>query len=341
MQTPAAPPAPSGRKRRRGVVTPYDFRRPTTMAREHVRALEVAFETFARQWSTLLLTRLRQPSQVALVGVEAITYDDYVRSLPTAGVLSTFVPYVGAEPGLLQLTSRSALDCLDFLLGGTGSTGGTGGAPSSTDSAEREPTEIERRLLADLVERTLADLKYAFAAVLPLEPRLGGTETNPQFLQLAAANDVVVVATMTLALGEDGQPEQLSVMLPMAPIVARLSEAGDRVRSGEQITAARQAAGRLARAVPNLPVEVSARFAPMPTHPPEVLSLEVGDVLRLRHPTSRPVELVVNDVVLARAVAGTNGSRLACLVVADDPRVAARRGGPSREPDRAVKETPR
>ena len=337
MQTPAAPPAPSGRKRRRGVVTPYDFRRPTTMAREHVRALEVAFETFARQWSTLLLTRLRQPSQVNLVGVEALTYDDYVRSLPTSGVLSTFVPYVGAEPGLLQLTSRSALDCLDFLLGGTGGAS----SPAGPDSAEREPTEIERRLLADLVERTLADLKYAFASVLPLEPRLGGTETNPQFLQLAAANDVVVVATMTLALGEDGQAEQLSVMLPMAPIVARLSEAGDRVRSGEQITAARQAAGRLARAVPNLPVEVSARFAPMPTHPPEVLSLEVGDVLRLRHPTSRPVELVVNDVVLARAVAGTNGSRLACLVVADDPRVAARRGGPPRDPDRAVKETPR
>ena len=336
MQTPAAPPAPSGRKRRRGVVTPYDFRRPTTMPREHVRALEVAFETFARQWSTLLLTRLRQPSQVNLVGVEAITYDDYVRSLPTSGVLSTFVPYVGAEPGLLQLTSRSALDCLDFLLGGTGS--GAGGP----ESAEREPTEIERRLLADLVERTLADLKYAFAAVLPLEPKLGGTETNPQFLQLAAANDVVVVATMTLALGGGGEPEQLSVMLPMAPIVARLSEAGDRVRSGEQITAARQAAGRLARAVPNLPVEVSARFAPMPTHPPEVLSLEVGDVLRLRHPTSRPVELVVNDVVLARAVAGTNGSRLACLVVADDPRVKGtrdRRPQTSREPDRAVKET--
>lgn len=338
MQTPAAPPAPSGRKRRRGVVTPYDFRRPTTMPREHVRALEVAFETFARQWSTLLLTRLRQPSQVVLVGVEAITYDDYVRSLPASGLLSTFLPYVGAEPGLLQLTSRSVLDCLDFLLGGPGS------AAAGGEAAEREPTEIERRLLADLVERTLADLKYAFASVLPLEPRAGSTETNPQFLQLAAANDVVVVATMTLALGEDGEPEQLSVMLPMAPIVARLAEAGDRIRSGEQITAAREAAGRLARAVPNLPVEVSARFAPMPTHPPEVLSLAVGDVLRLRHPTSRPIELVVNDVLLARAVAGTNGSRLACLVVADDPRVGARSGADRSArglPARPVKETPR
>lgn len=335
MQTPAAPPAPSGRKRRRGVVTPYDFRRPTTMPREHVRALEVAFETFARQWSTLLLTRLRQPSQVTLVGVEAITYDDYVRSLPSSGLLSTFLPYVGAEPGLLQLTSRSALDCLDFLLGGPGS------AAAGGEVAEREPTEIERRLLADLVERTLADLKYAFASVMPLEPRAGGTETNPQFLQLAAANDVVVVATMTLALGEDAEAEQVSVMLPMAPIVARLSEAGDRVRSGEQITAAREAAGRLARAVPNLPVEVSARFAPMPTHPPEVLSLAVGDVLRLRHPTSRPIELVVNDVLLARAVAGTNGSRLACLVVADDPRTGGRPADrPARGP-RPVKETPR
>lgn len=316
VQTPAAPLASSGRKRKRGVVTPYDFRRPTTMPREHTRALEVAFETFARQWSTMLLSRLRAPSQVTLSSVVAITYDDYVRSLPSQGVFTTFAPYVGSEPALFQMTSRTALECLDYLLGGMGGT--------TDEAAARELTEIEKRLLVDLMQRTLGDLKYAFASVLPLDPKLGATEDNPQFLQLAAANDVVIVATMTLGLGEDGEADEVTVMLPMAPIVARFSETGDRVRSSEQVSAAREAGRRLSRAVPNLPVDVSARFSPMTTHPPEVLGLAVGDVLRLRHPTSRPLDVVVNDVVLARAVAGTNGSRLACLVVADDPRRAAR-----------------
>lgn len=308
VQTPPPTALGGGRKRRRGVVTPYDFRRPTTLAREHTRALEVAFETFARQWSTLLLTRLRQPSTVTLVSVDALSYDEYVRSLPGHGALVTFTPESGSEPGLLQLSSVTALDCLDLMLGGSGGT--------LPEEAQRELTEIERRLLDDLLVRTLADLAYAFATIIPLDPQLGVIEANPQFLQLAAANDVVVVAALTIAIGEDATPEPLTVMLPLGPLVGRLTDAGgDRARTAEQLRSLAVAGERLSRTVPELPVEVSARFTPMPTHPPAVLALRVGDVVRLAHPTTRPLDVVTNGVVLASAVAGTAGSRLACLVV--------------------------
>ncbi|SDQ19853.1 flagellar motor switch protein FliM [Quadrisphaera sp. DSM 44207] len=302
----SAPPAP--RKRRRGVVTPYDFRRPTALAREHTRALEVAFETFARQWSTLLLTRLRTPCQVTLSGVTSRTYDEYVRSLPGHSVLVTFTPAEGSGPGLVQLDTGTALDCVDFMLGGRG-----GGA-----HPERELTEIEFRLLRDLVTRSLADMAYALAGVLPLEPAVTGIDYNPQFLQAAAAADVVVIATLGIALGEDAEAVEATIMLPTGQLLARLRDAGDRARSVEQLRKERQAADVLSRAVPELPVEVSARFAAMTTRPAEVLALSVGDVLRLPHPTTRPLDVVTADVVLARAVAGTSGHRLACLVVSPE-----------------------
>lgn len=335
MQTPppaAAGPSVGGRKRRRGVVTPYDFRRPTTLAREHTRALEVAFETFARQWQTLLLTRLRQPSTVLLGGVDALTYDEYVRSLPGHAALVTFTPHVGSEPGLLQLSSTTALDCLDLMLGGSGGT--------TAEDAERELTEIERRLLDDLLGRTLADLAYAFASVIALEPVLGPIEANPQFLQLAAANDVVIVATLSLAIGEDAPAQPVSVMLPLAPIVARLADTGgDRARSAEQLRALEEAGDRLAAALPEVPIAVSARFAPVPTHPPAVLALAVGDVVRLAHPVTRPLDVVTNGVVLASAVAGTSGSRLACLVVETAGPDTGAVSGPH-SPARPVSSTP-
>ena len=49
--------------------------------------------------------------------------------------------------------------------------------------------------------------------------------------------------------------------------------------------------------------------------PGEIVDLQVGDVLPLNHPASRPLEVVVDDVVLAHAAAGTHGSRIACQVV--------------------------
>src|SRR3546814_16894984 len=78
MSTPSSPPVP------------YDFRRPNKFNRDHVRALEIVGETFARQFTTVLSTSLRAVSQVQLVSVGQLTYDEYVRETdnpPFLGVL--------------------------------------------------------------------------------------------------------------------------------------------------------------------------------------------------------------------------------------------------------------
>ena len=43
--------------------------------------------------------------------------------------------------------------------------------------------------------------------------------------------------------------------------------------------------------------------------------LAVGDLVMLTHPSSRPLDVVVDDKVLAHAVVGANGRQLACQVV--------------------------
>ena len=47
------------RTKKSGSPEVYDFRRPMTLAREHGRVLERAFETYARQWGNQLSARLR------------------------------------------------------------------------------------------------------------------------------------------------------------------------------------------------------------------------------------------------------------------------------------------
>ncbi|MDQ1517043.1 MAG: flagellar motor switch protein FliM, partial [Actinomycetota bacterium] len=51
----------------------YDFRRPNKFTREHVRALQIAHETFARQFTTVLSTTLRTVSQVQARGIGQLT----------------------------------------------------------------------------------------------------------------------------------------------------------------------------------------------------------------------------------------------------------------------------
>ena len=49
MRTPLHP-----RGANRGAAVPYDFRHPTKLSREHVRLLQMAYETFARRLTTVL-----------------------------------------------------------------------------------------------------------------------------------------------------------------------------------------------------------------------------------------------------------------------------------------------
>ena len=66
----------------------YDFRRPNKFTREHVRALQIASETFARQFTTVLSTTLRAVSQVQAKGIHQLTYDEYIRDIPNPTYLA-------------------------------------------------------------------------------------------------------------------------------------------------------------------------------------------------------------------------------------------------------------
>ena len=98
----------------------YDFRRPTTLAREHSRVLELAFETFARQWGTQLTAKVRVNSTVTSEQVLMQTYDEYAASLPpvTAMVLCALEDITAKA--VIQFPTSAALTWVAHMLGGNG-----------------------------------------------------------------------------------------------------------------------------------------------------------------------------------------------------------------------------
>lgn len=300
MTTPLATPAAPSR-----APVAYDFRRPMTLAREYGRLLEMAFETFARLWANQLALRLRITASAGQVSVGMRSYDEYVTSLPatTALVLCTVEP--GRRTALLQFPIDSALTWVDHLLGGPGT-------PNAVP--ERELTEIEQQLVRELLRRTLADLDYAFTGVAALEPEYRGIQYNPQFVQAAEAATPVIIARFSLLL--EGHEVPVSVMVPGEGLLAAM-RAGQHAeqRTPEQSGAEVRVRAQLERVVQEAPVDVRVRFRPVSVRSRDVAALAVGDVLRLGHAATQPLDVVVGDRVLAQAAVGTHGSQLAGLVV--------------------------
>jgi flagellar motor switch protein FliM len=294
--------SPSKMSRRGSGPTAYDFRRPIKLSREHVRTLQICFETYARSCGTLLTTRLRTVSSVTLASIEQLNYDEYVSSLdnPTLLAMVTIEPLPGSV--LMELSSAAAMTAIDHMLGGPG-----GPQP------ERPLTEVEMPLLRGLLERMLSELRYGFETLVDLSPKLREIEYNAQFLRAHQPGDAVVVASFDMKIGVEECLASICVPFnAILPVLEKqetieLTAAERRIRdsSFRNLTAGLSAA----------PIDVAVRFQPIRMRTDDIVDLRPGDVVSLGHPTSMPLEVTVNQAVFAHAVPGNQGARLACLVV--------------------------
>ena len=274
----------------------YDFRRPTTLAREHSRVLELAFETFARQWGTQLTAKVRVMSQVKCDHVIMRTYDEYASSLPATTAM-VLCPVGGiTAKAVVQFPTSAALSWVSHMLGGT----------ASTTLPERAFTQIELALVRRLMDDALEDLRYSLGSLLVHTIGVGVIQYNSQFAQAAATADLMIVASFTMRIG-DGTAAA-TVALPAEALLPQLVEAEPQAGSADP-------ADLLRAQLSQVPVDVSVQLTPALVLPSVVLGLAVGDVLPLPHPQHRPLDVVVDGHTLARAAVGSNGSRLACIVI--------------------------
>jgi flagellar motor switch protein FliM len=300
--------------RRGGGPVPYDFRRPIKLSREHVRTLQIAFETYARSCGTLLTTRLRVVSSVTLASIEQLNYDEYVAALSNPTVIATVT--IDPLPGtvLMEMASSAAMTAIDHMLGGPG-----GPQP------ERPLTEVEMPLLRGLLERMLGELRYGFETLVDISPTLREIEYNAQFLRAHQPGDAVVIASFEMKIGTEECVA--SICLPFTTILPVL-EKQETIELSPAERMVRDAAHRnLTAGLSAAPIDVAVRFQPIRMRTDDIVDLRPGDVVPLGHPTSLPLEVTVNETVFAHAVPGNQGARLACLVVPAPPDASSKEIG--------------
>ncbi len=293
----------------------YDFGRPTKLAREHSRLLEMVYETVARQWATILGSELGCPCQVVLSGVEQISYDDYISPMSSPSLLAIFnaEPHPGAS--FLAMPIDVGYLAIERMLGGRG----------DVPQPQRVPTEIETQLVVKVLERLLGELHYGLAAINDITATLRSIETNPQFVQVAAATDLYIVASLDVTIDEVVMPA--TVAMPAPVLAMRSADAGgvDPAVAAERLRSRRA----MSELVADVPVDVLVRFSPRVLPSQQLTQLGVGDVISLGHPIDRPLDVVSAGVVCAHGVAGTQGARAACLITSSavpaDPRSFTRK----------------
>ncbi len=253
----------------------------------------------------MFTSALRSVCQVSLTKIDQRSYAEYVDSLAATTYLTLFTTDPMPGRGMLDLSLDAVMSCVDHMLGG----------PGGQRQPQRPLTEIESGVIRGLVARLLSEMRYSLAAIVALDPQVTGVEYSPQFAQAAGAADVMVVIDLELRI--DDHPHRMSVCLPFSGLHPHLAAAAAPAPVSNRERAQRaEAALLLNDSFQDVPVDVLVRFRSTPIDPATLSDLQPGDVLRLAHPASAPLDVSVADQPFAHATAGTHGPRLAALIVA-------------------------
>ncbi len=293
---------PRGRRRNDEIVA-YDFRRPSKLSREHIRALQMAYETFARRMTTLLTSSLRQVCQVTITDISQESYDEYITGLENQTLMCPLSLPPLAGTGVVEFSLPVALAAIDHMLGGPGG-----------QQSPRTLTDIETTLIRGLLDQLVATLRYSLEPIAPVLPSLGPIEYNPQFVQAASATDAVVVGSFEMAIGAESC--RLTLCLPLAPLLPRLIAQRPREEVEQSDPATVEAGARkLRERLGDVPLDVAVHFAPIRLSPDRILTLAEGDLITLSHRAGAPLTVQAGGVTFGSAIAGRSGNRLAALIV--------------------------
>ncbi len=292
------------RRRTREKVTPYDFKRPERVGKEQMRALQTLHEGFARNFAAGLSAMLRAMIEVKLTSVDQLTYSEFVFSLenPTCFNLIRAKPLEGNI--ILDISPTILYPIIDRLLGG-------GREP--TLLARRPLTEIEQLLVRRVTNLFMTELRKAWANVMPLELEIERVESNPQLVQIVPPNEVVVVISFELTLGDLRGMMNLCIPYNALERISSKLAANSWVAYGRREPTP-ETIQQIGRNLRGAPVEIRVRLAQTRITARELLNLRVGDIITTTKDIHTPLLVMVEGVPKYRAFAGTYKGHLAIRI---------------------------
>ncbi len=283
----------------------YDFKRPDKFSKEQMRTVQMMHETFARLTTTSLSAQLRSIAHVHVATVEQLTYEEFIRSIPTPTTLAVINMDPLRANALLEIDPSVTFSIIDRLFGGKGK--GT--------KVQRELTEIESSVMEGVIVRILANMREAWTTVVDLRPRLGNIDTNPQFVQIVTPSEMVLLVTLETQVGEE--EGMMNICLPyitLEPIISKLStqfwfSSVRRSSAGQYATAIRDK-------LSSVDVDMVADIGSLDVSVRDVLNLKRGDVVRLPNTkVGDPYKLSVGNRAKFLCQPGVLGKKLAVQIL--------------------------
>jgi flagellar motor switch protein FliM len=287
--------APSRRSDLPPQVSIYDFKRPERVSKEQMRAFQALHDGFSRELGASLSGMLRAIVEVKLISVDQLTYSEFVFSLENPTCFNLLESEGLQGHIILDISPSIIFPIVDRLLGG--------GKESSPEYPSRPLTEIELRLVSRITGLATRALENAWDNICQLGLRVQQVESNPQLVQIVPPNEVIVLISFEITMGELRGIMNLCIPYnTIEPLSGKLTS--DTWTAYQKKGIDPRQLRNLEQGVQQAALEVVVHLAKTTVTAREVAQLAVGDVILTNHTSQQGAEVLVEGRPLLQAFPG-------------------------------------
>ena len=281
----------------------YDFARPAKFSKEHLRTLEIIYEHYGRLLSTNLPLYLRKNVQISVVSSETVVFSEFSNALSNPAILGivNFAPLQGTI--IIELAPNLGFAMIDRMLGGQG-------VPIDKT---RDFSEIELTILDKILVMCMQLMKEPWRNVVDIDPFLERIETNPQFAQIIAPNDMIAIVTLSIRVGDvEGL---MNVCLPFFTVEDVMDKLNTKFWYSTMQEASEEDYSQYVESmIRRADVPVKAILGRSSITVDDFVNLQCGDIIRLNTLAEQEMPVYVGNIKKFMAMPGKSGDKYAVRV---------------------------
>ena len=281
----------------------YDFARPAKFSKEHLRTLEIIYEHYGRLLSTNLPLYLRKNVQISVVSSETVVFSEFSNALSNPAILGivNFAPLQGTI--ILELAPNLGFAMIDRMLGGQG----------IPIDKTRDFSEIELTILEKILVMCMQLMKEPWRNVVDIDPFLERIETNPQFAQIIAPNDMIAIVTLSIKVGDvEGL---MNICLPFFTVEDVMDKLNTKFWYSTMQEASEEDYSQYVESmIRRADVPIKAVLGRSSITVDDFVNLQCGDIIRLNTLAESEMPIYVGNIKKFMAMPGKSGDKYAVRV---------------------------
>jgi len=281
----------------------FDLTSQDRIVRGRMPALEMLHDRFCRAFRAIMSNMLRRPVDITVLSNEHMKYGEFMRTVPVPTSMHIFKMDPLKGYSLLVLEGKLVFAMIDNFFGGKGS--------ARFKLEGRDFTTIEQRIIRKVAEMILESYENAWKPVYEVTMEWTRAETNPQFANICLASDDVIAVQCEMDL-EDSQGK-MTFIIPYSSI----EPIKDKLKAGYQTEDSlidSHWQKRLREEIRNVSIECHVELGHAKITGRDLLSLSIGDVIKLDEDTTTPVEVFIENKMKFLGFLGNYKSNHAVLI---------------------------